>query len=383
MHGGHPGRPAGRFTPLELLAPTSSPVPAARGADGNDPWQASDRRDETRSRSVVDIHMGLARVSTFMADKDGSSRRNTRIVLGAMKPSPAIRKDGRPQAAEPARTVAQTCADAPGPEQEAESVNRGSLERGLAILRVLSEAQQPLSLSAIAEATGTDPSTVHRVLKVLVKQDYAIRDPSAKRYLPGAALLYPISLFHPLQELRRDAQPIMQDLASRTGFTVALVVFLGQKRIVLDIRHGRERLAPFYDANHSRPLHASAVGKMLLTTLSDPACQALLGPEPYQRYTPDTITRWRALRDNLDAARERGYTSALDEAFVGLKAFAAPLVFGDRRRVLGCLAVFGSSRTPPVIDFEQVPGEVVNAAALLGLMSAALRAVDHLGGASA
>ena len=299
-----------------------------------------------------------------------------------MKPTPSIRKRS-PQTGVAPRTINQVGAVAAAEEPDAEAVNRGSLERGLAILRVLSEAQQPLSLTAIAEATGTDPSTVHRVLKVLVKQDYAIRDSSAKRYLPGAALLYPVSLFHPLQELRRDAQPLMQDLASRTGFTVALVVFLGQKRIVLDIRHGRERLAPFYDANHSRPIHASAVGKMLLMTLSAAAGQGLLGPEPYQRFTPSTITTWSALCEDLSAARERGYTSALDEAFVGLKAFAAPLVFGERRRVLGCLAVFGSSRTPQVLDLEQIPSEVVNAAALLGLMSAALRAVDHLGGASA
>jgi DNA-binding IclR family transcriptional regulator len=294
-----------------------------------------------------------------------------------MKPSPPIRKRS-PRAGVAAPGVERVQDDAVAPEPDAEAVNRGSLERGLAILRVLGEAQQPQSLTAIAEATGTDPSTVHRVLKVLVKQGYAIRDPGARRYLPGAALLYPTSLFHPLQELRRDAQPLMQDLASRTGFTVALVVFLGQKRIVLDIRHGRERLAPFYDANHSRPVHASAVGKMLLTTLSPVACQGLLGPEPYRRFTPGTITTWHALREDLAAAGKRGYTSALDEAFVGLKAFAAPLVFGEPQRVLGCLAVFGSSRTPPGVELEQIPGEVVNAAALLGLMSAALRAVDHL-----
>ncbi|WP_305807058.1 helix-turn-helix domain-containing protein [Stenotrophomonas sp. YIM B06876] len=88
------------------------------------------------------------------------------------------------------------------PEFEAGAAVSGSLSRGLQVLDVLRQARGFLSLSDIAAETGLDASTAHRLVQVLTENGYAVRDDIQKCYLPGPRALSPLSLFHPLTQLR-------------------------------------------------------------------------------------------------------------------------------------------------------------------------------------
>ena len=87
----------------------------------------------------------------------------------------------------------------------------GTLQRGLAILRLLAEALTPLSSREIAEAVGLNDSTTHRLLQTLKDEGYVCRD-EAKRYHASPDALLPLSLYHPLHQLRREVSDTLRGL---------------------------------------------------------------------------------------------------------------------------------------------------------------------------
>ena len=253
----------------------------------------------------------------------------------------------------------------------------GTLDRGLAIVSVLSRATRPLSLTAIAEATSLDPSSAHRLLKTLVRLDYAFKDEKSKRYVPGPRALAPISFVHPLHELRRDAQGTMQELQRTSGLTIQLTVFVGDRRLVVDVRYGAERLVPFYDTNLTRPLHPSATGKLLLSTMAEADWQRLLGNEPYASFTALTITTRDGMRAELARTVERGYSRAIDEAIMGLTAIAAPIRNRDQV-VIGCLAAYGPSQALRDTALDEAATATRQAADLMSFLAPSVQPLSGL-----
>ncbi len=256
----------------------------------------------------------------------------------------------------------------------------GSLARGLRILQTAVEASSPMSLTSIAQACGFDTSTAHRLLRVLVKEGYILRDDRAKKYLASPKGFFPLSLYHPLNVVRRDAEHTMMSLRDEFGETVGLVVFCLGKRLLLDLTHGGDSLSPFYDTWVMSPLHGSASGKVLLMSLSRADRRELLGPGPYARHTPKTITDPEALEADLAASRERGYVVARDDAFEGLTVLGAP-VTNNGSAVLGCLFMFGRSGIFDDRKTEAAGNALRRAAGLFSHGTPSLKAMSDLLGA--
>lgn len=222
------------------------------------------------------------------------------------------------------------------------AADTGSLQRGLAILESLTEAGRALSLAEIAETVGVASSSCHRTVQVLLREGYVSQDPN-KKYRASPKALLPLSLYHPLNLLRRDAHDLLSDLSQRFGLTSSIVVFVGTERLVLDIVDTAQSLSPYYQTHLQSPLHASASGKVLLLGLNEKQRRALLGPGPYQRHTSGTLVTPEALEEELGLAKQRGYAVTLGESFEGMSAVAAPVAVGEGR-FLGCFAIVGDSR---------------------------------------
>jgi len=221
----------------------------------------------------------------------------------------------------------------------------GSLSRGLQILDVLTQAPGWLSLSDIAAETGLDASTAHRLLQTLIETGHAVRDDALKRYLPGPRALSPLSLFHPLTQLRREAVPVLEFVQSQIGETCAFVLFLGQERLVVDFVRGTHPLSPYYDTWLKSPLHGSASGKLLLAWMPETERAELMGPGPYAAHTAKTITSPEKLEADLKSVRQKGYAVAREDAYESLVALGVPLTFQRDAQPVGCLVVTSPSNS--------------------------------------
>lgn len=253
----------------------------------------------------------------------------------------------------------------------------GSLSRGLHVLEVLRNTAGYLSLSDIAAETGLDASTVHRLLQALTENGYAARDDVQKRYLPGPRALSPLSLFHPVTLLRREASAVLQAFQEETGETIALVLFIAQERLVVEFARGNQPLSPYYDTWLKSPMHGSGSGKLLLAWLSDSEREQLLGSGPYMAHTPQTITDPELLSQHLDMVRKQGYAVARDDAYQGLTAIGVPLMFPTDAQPLGCLVITSRSSSVSVQAESEIADKLKSASRLLLNSAPSLQALKQ------
>ncbi len=254
---------------------------------------------------------------------------------------------------------------------------KGTLSRGLQILRVLRRASYPLSLGKISETCDLDTGTAHRLIHLMIEQGFILKHPSDKLYIVSPNEYSPIGLYHPLSLLRRDAQPTLATLRDHTGETAGLILYVFRERLVFDIAEGKQAWHPYYDVWLKTPLHASVSGKLALLTLDVKEKERLLGSGPYEAHTPATITDPEDLARDLDVARSRGYAAVLDEANMGRSAVAAPITNrnGD---LLGCFVIAGSTSNFGGGKMEEFGERVFNAGDLFSGSSPSLGAVSSV-----
>jgi DNA-binding IclR family transcriptional regulator len=262
-----------------------------------------------------------------------------------------------------------------GRDTEETRQDTGLLQRGFAMVEVLVKEERPLTSAEIAELVCLNSSTTHRLLQTLIQIGYVWRD-HAKRYHPTARALFPTSLYHPLNSLRRSAAEELRSLRQTFGFTTALQIFLGYKRVVLEIMLGSENFSPYFQTEVAAPIYATASGKLLLANLTDAERDQLLGAEPYKSHASRTLVTRAELERELKEVIERGYSVTLDEMLQGLAAVAAPIRLSPRR-MMGAVVISGPSKHFDAQTVKQISTAAMRSAELFSFASPDIRAVSR------
>ena len=149
----------------------------------------------------------------------------------------------------------------------------------------------------------------------------------------------------------QEARPISRQLAAATGETVNFAVLADQSALYVDQVAGSSSLQSHNWVGQHIPLHATSNGKVLLSGLSDDDIADTL--DALAPFTAATITDRALLGKEIEAVRERGYATAVDELEVGLTAVAAPIrnAHGD---VIAALSVSGPSFRLDAARIEEV-----------------------------
>ncbi len=291
-----------------------------------------------------------------------------------------------PAAVLPAVPTSVTAADSdparpvrPGAAAADSGERAGTLARGLALLECLAAAAAPMNLAELAAAAHLDQSTAHRLVRALEDAGYVVRHEASKRYSPSPKLLHPLPLMHPLEQVRREAAPLLRELAQQLQLTTLLVLFVGVERLVLDIVQVPGSLTPYYGSWLRGPLHATGGGKSLLLGLDAAQRRALLGPEPWTAATPHTLTGWAALDADLRLAAERGYIVSRNEHRLGVTNVGAPI-----RRwtggAAGCLLATARSQDLDDAACARIGGELRRVAELLVFQAPSLESASRFCG---
>jgi len=110
---------------------------------------------------------------------------------------------------------------------------------------------------------------------------------------------------------------------------------------ILDGRHivyiakcqGCRDLSVVTTIGHRLPAHATAIGKMLLSTLEADEVMTRLGTMELERYTERTINQPASLTATLAAVRQQGYAIDDQEIIPGGICVAAPIIDKSGRTV--------------------------------------------------
>lgn len=212
-----------------------------------------------------------------------------------------------------------------------------SIDRVFDILEQLSTEPDGMKLTEISQVLALPTSTVHRLLAVLRKRNYAEKNEESNRYRLGLGFIELTSSFLCSLELKTEARPFLQKLSKDTG----QIVFMGieQEGEVVYI----DRFEQFNDPRKyciigSRmPLYCTALGKSLLMQFEDEHIRKLYAAGPMPSLTEKTITDTDELLDDIRLSRKRGYTEDNEENTVGHYCVAAP-VYDYRRTIIASIS---------------------------------------------
>jgi DNA-binding IclR family transcriptional regulator len=203
------------------------------------------------------------------------------------------------------------------------------------LLRVFAPDRPTWRLNELAEALGWDKATTLRFLGKLVELGFLEREDDTYRL--GRLVGELGALYLGATPARQRLVRAIERVHARTGLTTQVGVLDGAELVIVLSEEGTTLVKVAATLGARLPLHASAIGKAILTQV-DGATFAALVPDRPTALTTRTIRRRSALRAEVDAARTRGVAHAESELADGLDACAVPIpssIFGAAA-ALGC-----------------------------------------------
>jgi DNA-binding IclR family transcriptional regulator len=126
-------------------------------------------------------------------------------------------------------------------------------------------------------------------------------------------------------KLRHVARPHLVQLCEQLNENVYLAVRSGNDVVYADRYEASQLLSVVIQLGGGRPLHGSAVGKLIAAYNPDLEARAL-GASRLEQFTPFTLTNRDQLRAEYAAIRERAYSISDGESVEGIIGLATPIV---------------------------------------------------------
>lgn len=199
-----------------------------------------------------------------------------------------------------------------------------TLDRALNVLLEVAARPSGLSLAECASVLGYSKPTTHRIIRTLAEHGFLRADEQRRTYTLGVTTLRLGMDFLENLDLRREALPLLRELAEQAGETVHLGIVQGSDVVYIEKVESPHAVRMFSRVGHTMPTYSTGIGKAVLAFLSEDELEAAL-PELLEARTGATITDPAELRRHLAEIRQRGYSIDDVENEEGIRCAGAPI----------------------------------------------------------
>ncbi|GGF41801.1 IclR family transcriptional regulator [Subtercola lobariae] len=222
-----------------------------------------------------------------------------------------------------------------------------TVERAISLLTCFTEELGTLRVSELCTMTGLGQSTVSRMMSSLDRLGFVLQDQRTGLYRLGPAAISLGTIALNGSPIFRAARQVAQNLAHATGLGVNVAQLSDLSLYYLCNFEGANAPKSFSMAGRSGPLHATGMGKALLSGMSAERVDEYFSAPPVA-FTPHTIVHREAMETALDQIRSKGYSTEIEELAFGRACIAAPI----RNRTGECVAALSASGPLSVIDLD-------------------------------
>ncbi|MFZ2650470.1 MAG: IclR family transcriptional regulator [Burkholderiaceae bacterium] len=209
------------------------------------------------------------------------------------------------------------------------------LARTFALLDVLAEHQEPISLKLISAQTGLHPSTAHRILNDLTLGRYVDR-PETGNYRLGMRLLELGNLVKARLDVRDAALVPMRELHKITHQPVNLSMRQGDEIIYIERAYSERSGMQVVRAIGGRaPLHLTSVGKLFLAQDDPQRVRSYATRTGLAGHTRNSITDLATLERELARVQHDGTARDDEELELGVRCMAAGIVDDQGKLIAG------------------------------------------------
>ena len=221
-----------------------------------------------------------------------------------------------------------------------------SLDRGLFLLDTIAESHEDMSLKELKDRLDIDKSSIFRLLATLVNKGYVEQDSLTRRYKLGLKILALSNSLYSRLRMSEQTRPYLKELASETGETSHLALCSNYESVLIDQEIGSELVSVNTQLGRREPLHATALGKVLLASFSKEEFETFISSNGIATYTPNTKTDKAALKKEIEKVRKAGFAIDDEEYKNGIRCIASP-VHDSKGLTIAAIGISGPKERIP------------------------------------
>jgi IclR family transcriptional regulator, KDG regulon repressor len=209
-------------------------------------------------------------------------------------------------------------------DKDSGSGRLSSVTSALHVLKVFSEDEPEIGISALAKRLGLAKSTVHRLAVTLASEGFLEQNPDNGRYRLGLSLFTLGTLVRRRMDVSTQGLPLLGQLRDQTQEAVHLAILDQTSIMYLYNLESSQAIGIRSYLGARKPAFCTSEGKVMLA-FSAPEIVAKVIKEGLTARTPKTNTDPKALVQALEEARQGGYALDDEESEIGMRGIAAPI----------------------------------------------------------
>lgn len=217
-----------------------------------------------------------------------------------------------------------------------------TLEKALEIIEVMHKEGAGLGISELDNRLGLGKSTIHRILDTLMAYNYIEKDSGNAKYRLSWKFFEIGNNIPQQRNLSNLNMSVLQELCDKYGETVNLGVRADNSVVIISRINPKATLVANVPVGTREPLHATAMGKVIISELGREELLNIFGSTQLESCTPNTITSFEDLVVQLEKIREQGYSIDDQEFYPGLSCIAMP-VRNYKNEIIAAVSVSGPS----------------------------------------
>ncbi|MFR3707709.1 MAG: IclR family transcriptional regulator, partial [Enterobacter hormaechei] len=184
-----------------------------------------------------------------------------------------------------------------------------SVERALQILDLFNEQATELKITDISKLMGLSKSTLHSLLKTLQLHGYIDQNPENGKYRLGMKLVERGHFVVGSIDIRQKAKGWLTELSRRTGQTTHLGILDGREGVYIEKIEGKLAAIAYSRIGRRLPVHATAIGKVLIAWLGEAELDTLLEGYQYTTFARYPRLSWLKYRSGADPRAGYAWTA--------------------------------------------------------------------------
>jgi DNA-binding IclR family transcriptional regulator len=228
----------------------------------------------------------------------------------------------------------------------------GSVQRAIDILNLFDAQTPELGTTEIARSLSLHKSTTASLIYTLEANGLLTQDPNTRKYHLGLKLVERAFAMLDQVEVRKIAYPHLQALRDQWNETVNLAVLDGADVVYIERMLGTKALGMRSEIGRRAPAHSTALGKAILSCLSNPQIEKFICDHGLPRVTEKTIVEPQKFLAELERVRECGYAIDDEENEIGGRCIAVP-VFDHTGQAVAAVSISAPTARLPMTDVPQ------------------------------
>ena len=226
-----------------------------------------------------------------------------------------------------------------------------SIDRAFDIIELLSQELRGVAMTEIGRRLNLNKSTVHRLLSSLRERGYIEKDTETGNYKLGLGFVELASLYLNNLELKIEASPLLNQLTRKTGQTAFLATMDETEIVYIDKVETYNSLRRYTIIGKRLPVHATSLGKAMLSGMSDKEIEELYPDKKLTILTKKTIPTFDTLMAEVRQIRSRGWSIDDEENEKNTRCVGAP-IFDYRGHVIAAVSLAWDIKIHPEISWD-------------------------------